>query len=44
MLVKQGCLDFVEDWTDDHVTFPVGCLFSFESALIAAILPSRHSV
>ncbi|KAI1376164.1 hypothetical protein F4677DRAFT_98491 [Hypoxylon crocopeplum] len=43
-LVKRGCLDIMEEWTDDHVAFLVGCSFSFETALLEAGLPSRHTV
>ncbi|KAI0596062.1 hypothetical protein F4775DRAFT_329400 [Biscogniauxia sp. FL1348] len=42
-LVKQGCLDITEEWTEDHVAFLVGCSFSFETALIAAGLTPRHT-
>ena len=43
-LVKFQCGDIVEEWTDDHVAFLVGCSFSFESALVDAGLAPRHSV
>lgn len=42
-LVKSGCVDIVDEWTDDHVAFLIGCSFSFESALSEAGLPPRHS-
>ncbi|TQS31799.1 hypothetical protein Golomagni_07909, partial [Golovinomyces magnicellulatus] len=41
---KDRCTDIVEDWTDDHVAFLIGCSFSFETALTAAGLPPRHTV
>lgn len=41
-LVKQGCLDVVEEWTEDHVAFLIGCSFSFEAALTSANLVPRH--
>jgi uncharacterized protein YcsI (UPF0317 family) len=34
--------DIIEDWTDDHVAFLIGCSFSFEAALQRAGLPPRH--
>ncbi|KAI5928322.1 hypothetical protein F4810DRAFT_647977 [Camillea tinctor] len=43
-LVKQGCLDITEEWTEDHVAFLVGCSFSFETALTVAGLTPRHTV
>ncbi|KAI1506608.1 hypothetical protein F5X99DRAFT_423241 [Biscogniauxia marginata] len=43
-LVKQGCLDITEEWTDDHVAFLIGCSFSFETALTEAGLTPRHLV
>ncbi|KAI1107292.1 DUF1445 domain-containing protein [Jackrogersella minutella] len=43
-LVKQGCLDIMEEWTDDHVAFLVGCSYSFEASLSGAGLPPRHGV
>jgi uncharacterized protein YcsI (UPF0317 family) len=43
-LVKSHCDDVVEDWTEDHVAFFIGCSFSFESALTNAGLPPRHTV
>lgn len=42
-LVKDGCEDIVNEWTDDHVAFIIGCSFSFESALTEAGLEPRHS-
>ncbi|KAF2096467.1 DUF1445-domain-containing protein [Rhizodiscina lignyota] len=41
---KAGCLDIVEEWTDDHVAFLIGCSFSFETALMNANLVPRHIV
>jgi uncharacterized protein YcsI (UPF0317 family) len=43
-LVKFQCDDIVEEWTDDHVAFFIGCSFSFESALTEAGLAPRHTV
>jgi len=43
-LVKFQCDDIVEEWTEDHVAFYVGCSFSFESDLKQAGLEARHSV
>ncbi|KKZ61731.1 hypothetical protein EMCG_03760 [[Emmonsia] crescens] len=37
-------IDLLEDWTEDHVGFLVGCSFSFEGALTASNLPPRHTV
>ncbi|KAI1426177.1 hypothetical protein F5Y12DRAFT_297008 [Xylaria sp. FL1777] len=42
-LVKSDCLDIVDEWTDDHVAFLIGCSFSFESALAAAGLTPLHT-
>ncbi|RWA08737.1 hypothetical protein EKO27_g6362 [Xylaria grammica] len=42
-LVKSGCLNIVEEWTDDHVAFIIGCSFSFESALARAGLTPLHT-
>ncbi|TVY41668.1 putative hydrolyase [Lachnellula subtilissima] len=42
-LVKSHCSDIVEEWTEDHVAFLIGCSYSFESALSEAGLPPRHS-
>ncbi|KXT05028.1 hypothetical protein AC578_10288 [Pseudocercospora eumusae] len=41
-LVKDHCPDVVEDWTEDHVAFLLGCSFTFERALTAAALPPRN--
>jgi uncharacterized protein YcsI (UPF0317 family) len=43
-LVKFECEDIVEEWTEDHVAFFIGCSFSFESALANAGLTARHTV
>ena len=43
-LVRAGCNDVVEEWTEDHVAFLIGCSFSFESALAEAGLEARHSL
>jgi len=42
-LVKSGVSNIVEDWTDDHVAFLIGCSFSFESSLVAAGLTPLHT-
>ncbi|KAF2801407.1 DUF1445-domain-containing protein [Mytilinidion resinicola] len=42
-IMKQGCLDILDEWTDDYVALLIGCSFSFESALIVAGLPPRHT-
>lgn len=42
-LVKSHCEDVVEEWTEDHVAFLIGCSYSFESALTDAGLPPRHT-
>ncbi|KAI0095578.1 DUF1445-domain-containing protein [Nemania sp. FL0031] len=42
-LTKAGCPSIVEDWTDDHVAFLIGCSFSFESSLAAAGLTPLHT-
>ncbi|KAK3938173.1 hypothetical protein QBC46DRAFT_390780 [Diplogelasinospora grovesii] len=34
--------DIVNEWTDDHVGFLIGCSYSFEGALEKAGLPPRH--
>lgn len=34
--------DVLEEWTQDHVAFLIGCSFSFEDALARAGLPPRH--
>ncbi|KAI0550230.1 DUF1445-domain-containing protein [Xylaria curta] len=41
-LVKSGCSNIMDDWTDDHVAFLIGCSFSFESSLTIAGLPPLH--
>jgi uncharacterized protein YcsI (UPF0317 family) len=43
-LVKSGCSNIVQDWTDDHVAFLIGCSFSFEASLTAAGLAPLHTV
>ena len=42
-LIKSKCVDVVEEWTEDHIAFLIGCSFSFESALSEAGLPPRHA-
>ncbi len=34
--------DVVQEWTDDLVTFLIGCSFSFEAALVEAGVPVRN--
>ena len=41
-LTESHCVDIVDEWTDDHVAFLIGCSFSFESELSAAGLAPRH--
>ncbi|KAI1742557.1 DUF1445-domain-containing protein [Xylaria scruposa] len=41
-LVKSGCSNIMDDWTDDHVAFLIGCSFSFESSLTIAGFPPLH--
>ncbi|KUJ08367.1 DUF1445-domain-containing protein [Mollisia scopiformis] len=43
-LVRFQCDDILNEWSEDHVAFFIGCSFSFESALADAELPPRHSV
>lgn len=43
-LVKMHCQDVIEEWTDDHVAFLIGCSYSFERALTEAGLPPRHTI
>ncbi|TVY65497.1 putative hydro-lyase [Lachnellula suecica] len=43
-VAKSLCDDIVEEWTEDHVAFLIGCSYSFESALTAAGLPPRHAI
>jgi uncharacterized protein YcsI (UPF0317 family) len=43
-LVRSGCSSILEDWTDDHVAFLIGCSFSFESSLAAEGLTPLHTV
>jgi uncharacterized protein YcsI (UPF0317 family) len=42
-LTKSHCADIVEEWTEDHVAFLIGCSYSFESALTEAGLPPRYT-
>lgn len=44
MLLKDGCLDILQEWNEDHVAFLIGCSFSFESALEEAKLAPRHTL
>jgi len=43
-LAKFECGNIIEEWTEDHVAFLIGCSFSFESALTNAGLKPRHSI
>ncbi|RDW92386.1 DUF1445-domain-containing protein [Coleophoma crateriformis] len=43
-LAKFECPDIVEEWTEDHIAFFIGCSYSFESALCDAGLPPRHAL
>ncbi|KLJ08057.1 hypothetical protein EMPG_16497 [Blastomyces silverae] len=43
-LVKFQCQDVLDEWTEDHVGFLIGCSFSFESALTLAGLAPLHTV
>lgn len=43
-LTKFECEDIVEEWTEDHTAFFIGCSYSFESALSSAGLTPRHTV
>lgn len=38
-----GKTDIKAEWTADHVGFLIGCSFSFETALVNAGLPPRHT-
>lgn len=38
----EECIDIEHLWTNDLVTFVIGCSFSFEEALIKAGLSVRH--
>ncbi len=41
-MLKEECVDIVNLWRDDLVTFVIGCSFSFEDALVNAGLRIRH--
>ena len=43
-LIKSGCPDIVDEWTEDHVAFLIGCSFSFEASLTKAGFPPRHTL
>lgn len=43
LLVKDGCSDILDEWSEDHVAFLIGCSFSFESALTNEGLIPRHT-
>jgi uncharacterized protein YcsI (UPF0317 family) len=40
--LDEECTDISNLWSEDFVTFVIGCSFSFEDALIRAGLPVRH--
>lgn len=42
MLVEEGVTDILEEWTQDHIAFLIGCSYSFENALTKAGLEPRH--
>lgn len=44
ILAQETIPDIRDQWTSDHVAFLIGCSFSFESALIKAGLPPRHTL
>lgn len=44
VLAKGQVTDIVDEWTEDHVAFLIGCSYSFESALGRAGLSVRHVV
>ena len=44
ILSKDGCSDILDEWSEDHVAFLIGCSFSFESALEEAGLAPRHTL
>lgn len=39
----EGTLDIKKEWSDTHVGFLIGCSYSFETALVNAGLPPRHT-
>ncbi|OAQ72172.1 N-terminal binuclear Zn cluster-containing/DNA binding domain-containing protein [Pochonia chlamydosporia 170] len=41
-LVASHVQDVIEQWTEDHVAFLIGCSYSFETELIRAGLPPQH--
>lgn len=43
-LEKFECENIVEEWTEDHMAFFIGCSYSFESALSNAGVPPRHAL
>jgi uncharacterized protein YcsI (UPF0317 family) len=43
-LVNNNFQDIMNEWTDDHIAFLIGCSFSFESALTEAGLEPRHMI
>src|ERR1700710_460212 len=40
--VAEEPTDIMAHWRDDLVAFVIGCSFSFEEALLAAVRPTRH--
>lgn len=41
-VLSHECISIEDLWSDDFVTFVIGCSFSFEDALINAGLKIRH--
>ncbi|KAI5846227.1 hypothetical protein DFP73DRAFT_545296 [Morchella snyderi] len=39
-----GVLDITKEWSDDHIGFLIGCSYSFETALVRAGLPPKHTL
>ena len=40
--MKSECEDIIDEWSEDHVAFLIGCSFSFESALAEMAFVPRH--
>lgn len=43
-LFKDEPQDILDEWTEDHIAFLIGCSFSFESALSKRGLEPRHTM
>ena len=41
-VIKTESDDIIDEWSEDHIAFLIGCSFSFESALERAGLVPRH--